>query len=641
MKHFKTTQKKNALIVTFDMHEKSANLLNHSTFSELKHIFNTAENDPDINGIILLSDKKDFCLGADVNYIIKMVNKSTKAQELYNKLWALQKFLLSFKKTTIAIINGQCLGGGFELALACHYRIGLQNTKLRLALPEVRIGIMPGLGGTQRLPRLIGFQAAMPHILKGSVIREDAALKNGTIDTLAKNNSDALNHAFKYIQNSTQRKHTHNIYPYTKDNLMQYAAAAALTKKTAQGCYPNIENILQAVYEGSLFDLENALKTETMYFVKTLLTPESQAMLKTIYIDRTHLRKEAKVAIEAFNPKTIGIIGGGFMGSGIAAHCLQHDLKVILIEKDQEGLTQTKNKVDELLQKYPLKKRPKIMITTSFSSLKQCDMCIEAVYEDMDLKQNILKKVAHFMPEDALIASNTSSIPISMLAQGLPQPDRFIGIHFFSPVARMELIEIIEGKKTSAKTRKRAQAFTALLNKTPITVKDTRGFYTSQIVMGYIYEALLLITEGASPIEVEHAAKQIGMPTPPLALADEIGIDIAWHVLHENQKDTSMQSPSHAVMKLIDDMYNAKRLGRKTLLGFYEYQPEKKLCLNLLNKYPKTEISFESLKNRLYSVQKSIAKSVYDQGLISEIDANVGAILGLGFCPWTGGPINT
>ena len=637
MIHFTQKTQNNIIILTFDMQDKTVNLLDASTLKELKKCIKNAESDISIKGIIIQSAKDNFCHGADVTFIQKLLRSHTEPKALYDKIWDMQDFFQSFTKPIVAIINGQCLGGGLELALACHYRIGIKDTKLRLALPEVRLGIIPGLGGTQRLPRLIGLENALQMLLKGSPVREDTALNQGLIDNLCSTKT-ALTEAISYINNHNPKKDKAP-HLYQPNHLMTLSAASALAKKQAQGCYINVENLLQAVYEGMLVDLNNGLKTETEYFVKTLLHPNTQAMLKTLYTDRMALRKKAKFAHQKHPITHLGVIGGGFMGSAIAAHALSNQLQVTVIEKDQDCLLKTKQTIDDLLAKYPPQKRPKLHISTELSKLNKCELVIEAVPEDMTLKQRTLSLAEQYLHPEAVLASNTSTLPITELAEVLTSPKRFVGIHFFSPVAKMTLIEIIQGKQTNKRAIDTAKSLTTIMQKTPILVKDIRGFYTSSVCMGYIYEAITLLTEGANPALIENAAKQIGMPAAPLALIDEIGIDIAWHILQSNQSDPKASLPNKKVIQLVDEMYTSKRLGRKTQKGFYEYHPQKHLWPELFQKHPQKTFSLEDIKSRLLNAQVSIANKIHQSGHITNEEANVGAILGLGFCPQTGGPI--
>lgn len=638
MKHFKETLQKDILVISFDMKDKAVNLLNDQTLKELKKIMGAADLNPQVNGIIIESAKENFCLGADITFIKKLIAEHKTPSDLVEKIWDIQLFFSSFNKPTACLIHGQCLGGGLELALACDYRVGVQNTKLRLGLPEVRIGIMPGLGGTQRLPRLIGLEPALQMLLKGTTIKEDKALSQGVIDDIAPTLKSAKTIAESLIKNG--KKKLKEIDIYTSSNTMVLSAASALTKKQAQGCYKNIEYLLQALHDGHLVSLAHGLRTETEFFVKTLMEPSVEHMLDTIYTQRQALRKKAKEASQKHVIQTLGVIGGGFMGAAIAAHALASNLPVVLIEKDADSLVTAKDNVDALLQKYPTAKFPKITITKNLASLKKCELVIEAVYEDIALKQRVLSHAENHLSPNAILASNTSTLPITELALALARPEQFVGIHFFSPVAKMALIEIIEGKKTKTPAIQHAKSLTSLMNKTPILVKDTRGFYTSSVCMGYIYEAITLLTEGVNPIQIENAGKQIGMPASPLALIDEIGIDIAWHILQESHKDTSMLKPNPQVITLINRMYEEKRLGRKTQKGFYIYHKDKYLWPELFDLFPSKEYAFTDIKKRLLNAQVSIAHGIYNKGLISKEEANVGAVLGLGFCPWSGGPLN-
>ena len=573
-------------------------------------------------------------LRRNVQYIQKLSTYSTRTQfKTLTDLHALLEMLYTGKPTA-AVVSGQCLGGGLELILAAHFRIAVQSSPLRIGLPEVRIGIIPGLGGTQRLPRLVGLEHALPMLLKGEIIGTQQAEKIGLIDESTKTKSQAMQKAVRYIKKNTIRKEN-TINPY--DSLQTFSAAIALSKKQTQGCYPHIQTLLQAIYEGGLVERTAALEVETHLFIKTLESEQSKRMLHTLFLAPKKLKQMAREYAKKYPICHIGIIGGGFMGSAIAAHALQSGIDVTIIEQTHE-LQACAARIKQLRAQYPTNMhKAKLKISTQYTTLSHTELVIEAIFENITQKQVILQEVEQHVSKDCIIASNTSSIPISLLAKSLSNPDRFVGIHFFSPVAKMQLVEIIKGRHTKRLTVAKAQALTSVFNKVAICIKDTPGFYTTNIAMAYADTALKLLASGAAHY-IETAATRIGMPTPPLKLMDEIGIDVIWSILEAKQQYAKTSLPKHT--KLLENMFTRGRLGRKNKAGFYDYDKGK--CLlwaELSNQKHISNLSIEEIESRLYNAQTSVAKQLVDMGIVDPVSANVGAVFGLGFCPWSGGPI--
>ncbi|MDC3180799.1 3-hydroxyacyl-CoA dehydrogenase NAD-binding domain-containing protein [Gammaproteobacteria bacterium] len=626
--------KKNIALIGINIEDQSVNTLGPSVFQALKKAIQTANDTDEIHGLIIHSDKDDFCYGADIAYIQKLAKKTHELQ--YKTLRGLHQIfnLLENGKPSVCIVQGQCLGGGLELALATQHRIAIQDSNLRMGLPESKIGIIPGLGGTQRLPRLIGLEPALSMLLKGNSVNITQAQQMGLIDHSSINKKYAISEAIQWLQRP-QALPKKDITPFKQVPIL--SAAIALTKKTSQDCYPHLESLLQAVYEGGLVSLDNALEIEIHLFIKVLNDEQTTRMLQTLFTDRTKLKRRAKAHHQTYPIQHLGIIGGGFMGSAIAAHALSKNIQVTIVEQ-QSQIQACSLRVKNLLSSYPQSNERKLKVSKSNHAISQCDVVIEAVFEDIALKKSVLQDIDPYLKPGAILASNTSSIAISELAKVLKNPQQFVGIHFFSPVSKMPLVEIIKGKKTSQKSMSIAQSLTYHLQKVPICIKDTPGFYTTNIAMAYAQAALKLLDQGVAPYIIERAARRIGMPTPPLKLMDEIGIDVIYGII-QSQQQLRKQQLKH--LTHIENLYHQKRLGRKVNAGFYDYSHQQPVLWKGLSHHTELSsgINIEDVESVLYKQQTAIANQLVKSGVIDKTNANVGAILGLGFCPWSGGPI--
>ncbi|UTC24831.1 3-hydroxyacyl-CoA dehydrogenase NAD-binding domain-containing protein [Candidatus Comchoanobacter bicostacola] len=634
MNHILYQVQSNVAILTLQQKNKSNNLITASVFSELKKYIYQANHDDNIQGLIITSGFNHFCYGADVAFIQKLTTTPLSTQ--YKKIMDMHEVLmvLTEGKPSVCLINGLCLGGGLEIALATQYRIGIMNTQMRLGLPEVKIGLIPGLGGTQRLIRLIGLEHALPTLLKGNNVHEDQALQYQLIDALSKTKKIAITQSIAWIKNPETSRKKHSVNPYR--NLQTFSGACALIKKDTQGCYTHVENLIQCIYEGALLPLRLSLECEAHFFLKTLNSKQSQDILKTLFFDRMAIRKHAKSCAKRHAIEHLGIIGGGFMGSAIAAHALANGIPCTVIEQPKR-ITQVTQTLHACLQNYP-PTSAKMKITSDMKQLSKADVVIEAVFENIELKQSILKEAEQYLKKGALLATNTSSIPVGILAQALESPQQFIGIHFFSPVRKMQLVEIISSKKSNIASQQKALALSILLKKTPILVKDIAGFYTTNVAMAYASSALDMLSKGIPAHLIETAARRIGMPTPPLQLLDEIGIDVI-HGIIQQQKSLSQKVNPHAE-KIITELYTQKRMGRKEKAGFYSYTPSR-ILWDGIKQWEKLDQSYDiaNIEHQLFSAQTNAAKELVETGIIDAASANVGAILGLGFCPWSGGPL--
>lgn len=597
--HMKLTTKDNIAYINLSI--RPINLLNEQVLQSFISHLNTIEQDPSILGAILHSSRKDFCYGADIQYLSQLYQE----KNLNHKLKQVHQSLLSIQKPWVALINGKCLGGGLELALLCPYRIGIQNSDLLFSCPEINLGIMPGLGATQRLPRAIGLQASMQLILNQAKFNEIQALDTYLIHELTTYNK-AIELAIQYIKKPfSPPKKTFHPNEVAK---LEYSYIIALAKSKTQGCYPNVQYCLQAIYEGSYLPLPQALSIEAQYFTKTLKSPHIKSLL-SIHIHRQQIRRTYRSTLKPI----IGVIGGGFMGSAIAQHTQSLNISTILIEQTSQV---------KLLQK----KHPQLSITDDLKKLSTCTIVIESITENLQLKQSILQKAEQHITSNTLLCSNTSALPITQLSKTLKHPERFLGLHFFSPVDKMPLIEIIHHPNTHPDYIIQAKQLSSLLQKTPIQIEDTPGFYTTNIILHYLLSALTLYTQGINPILIENASKQIGMKTPPFILLDEIGIDIAYHILQ-----SLPNQPNPKILELIQYLYNNKHHGRKTQQGFYLY-PKKQFSPKLLNRYPREDLPFNIIKDKLLSTPLQSAITLNKKASISNMDAQLG-LLFLGFSP--------
>jgi 3-hydroxyacyl-CoA dehydrogenase/enoyl-CoA hydratase/3-hydroxybutyryl-CoA epimerase len=660
----------NIVTLTMDMPNQSANTMNADYRAAMKNVVDKLEQNKDkIAGVILTSAKSTFFAGGDLNEIIKIDQKN--AAEFFDIIQDTKKQMRRLEtlgKPVVAAINGTALGGGFELALSCHHRICLNNPKTQLGLPEVSLGLLPGGGGVVRMVRILGLQNALPYLTEGKQIKPASALEAGLIHEIAESSNELLEKSKAWILKNPTAKQPWDTKDYkipggtpNHPKVAQLAAIApAMTIKKTKGCYPAPEAILAAAIEGAQVDFDSACTIESRYFLELATGKVAKNMISTFWFQLNEIKggDSRPDDIAPSKTKKLGIIGAGMMGAGIAFTTASKGINVVLKDISQEAADKGKAHAEVLLSKKV--KRGKmtqekangilelIQPTTDAADFDGCDLVIEAVFENRDLKEKVTKEIEPFLAPNAVIASNTSTLPITGLAKAVKKPNDFIGLHFFSPVEKMQLVEIIKGKDTSAETLARAFDYVLQIGKTPIVVNDSPGFFTSRVFMNFINEGIALLGEGIYPWTIERAATDAGMPVGPLAITDEISLRLGKEILDQQYADLKSQGkeikehPAYAVLSRMLSEFN--RPGKVAGSGFYDYpngQP-KKLWPELAEHYVKADaqIDYSDIKERLLFIQVIEAVRCLEEGVIESIaDTNIGSVFGFGFAPWAGGVI--
>jgi len=651
----------------WDLPGRSQNVLNEQSMAAFAQAAQKALANPAVKGILVASAKADFIAGGDLEMLLKANDAQVMSDNL--KEWhKLFRTLETSGKPVAAALNGTTLGGGLELALACHYRVASDNPKARFGFPEVTLGLLPGAGGTQRAPRLMGIQAALLFLTEGKRIKAQDALKQGLIHAVVPAGTEREATRAWLLEQAGKGGKT--LQPWdqkgfripgggvmTPGGMQTFMAGNAMLREKTQGNYPAPKHILSCVFEGLQTDIDTGLAIETRYFVSLVRSPEAKNMIRSLFFfmqDANKLARRPKdVPTQKFTK--IGMLGAGMMGAGIAHAAASAGLEVALLDSTQENAERGKTYSAKLLQKRVAKSQltqdgaaailARIRPTTDYADLAGCELVVEAVFEDRALKADVTKKTEAVISKDAIFASNTSTLPITGLAEASGRPANFIGLHFFSPADRMPLVEIILGKQTSPATLARSMDFVRAIGKTPIVVNDARGFYTSRVFGTYLSEGMALLQEGVTPALIDNAGRLAGMPVGPLALADEVSLELVHKIARQTRADLGDQYVPRAadqVAALMVEKLN--RLGRKSGHGFYEYPAEAKKHLwpGLVEHFPaRTEQpSLEQVVERLMLIQSLETVRCLDEGVLtSPQDADVGAILGWGYPPFRGGPI--
>ncbi|HVI12841.1 MAG TPA: 3-hydroxyacyl-CoA dehydrogenase NAD-binding domain-containing protein [Pseudolabrys sp.] len=667
-------------LVTWDMADRSMNVITTSVIEELGGLVDKITADPATKGVVVTSGKDAFCGGADLTMLEGMGTVfanlvRTKGEEAAaafvfdesRKLSQVYRRIETCGKPWVCALNGTAMGGGFEFALACHYRIATDNPKTRLGLPEIKVGLFPGAGGTQRVARMIPPADALQFLLKGEQLKVDRAKAMKLIDAVVPQ-VDLIKVAKDWIKAGGKAKAPWDTEGfrlpggpvYSKAGMMTFPAANAIYRRETYDNYPAARAILQVVYEGLQVPFDTALRIESRWFAKILRSPEAAAMIRSLFVSMQELNKGARrPANEPLTSlKKIGIVGAGFMGAGIAQVSAAAGLQVVLIDRDQETADKGKAGLHKALSDRVMKGRMKgaerdewlarISPSADYGALKDCDLIIEAVFEDRKVKSEVIAKIQAVIGDKAIFASNTSTLPISSLASEFKDPARFIGIHFFSPVDRMMLVEIILGKETGNKALAAALDYVRVIRKTPIVVNDSRGFYTSRVVGTYIREGHLMLTEGVPAAMIENVGRMAGMPVGPLALNDEVAVDLAWKILKATEADLGAKAVDARQKTLLREMVEKRgRFGRKNGKGFYDYPANgpKKLWPDLvdfqLKKLDPDKIDIEELKLRLLGIQALETSRCFEEKVLTDVrEADVGSILGFGFAPFSGGTLS-
>jgi 3-hydroxyacyl-CoA dehydrogenase/enoyl-CoA hydratase/3-hydroxybutyryl-CoA epimerase len=607
----------------------------------------------DVAGIVLTSGHADFCAGADLEMLLSTDDPATML-EACTRLNALTD-RLETGPPVVAALNGRALGGGYELALACHHRIAVEGTQV--GLPEVMLGVIPGGGGTQRLPRLIGIQPALDVILQGKVVRAEKAVKTGMVDQVVPA-GDLLEAARSWLGENPRAKQPwrdrkfrwKGIRPGSADARNVFLGASAMVYKKTAGAYEAPKVALAVIADGAAVAFERSLEIEARAFAKLATSPSAKAMIRTLFFHKTAADKHRGLpSTDEHGIQRVAVLGAGMMGAGLAFVCAKAGFEVVLRDVSDDALAAGLAHVDAQVAKLRHRSdddkaalRGRITGTTDLEGLRGVDLVIEAVPEDLALKHRVIREVEPLLAEGAIFASNTSALPITDLAEASHHPDRFIGLHFFSPVEKMPLLEIIVGAKTDDRTLARCLGVAKAIRKTPIVVNDGYGFYTTRVFSAYILEGAQLVAEGVDPVLVDWAARTAGMAVGPLQVFDEVTLTLGVHAMAEAEKYLGVASIAGA--DLVRRMVDAGRLGKAHGAGFYDYADGKRRGMwsgiARLVEPAADQPSVEDVAERLILAQVAEVGRTLDDGIVRQFrDADVGAVFGLGFAPNTGGPL--
>ena len=667
-------------LVTWNAPGRSMNVIDMAVLEELSAIVEQLATDAAVKGAVITSGKDTFCAGADLTMLDSLSRTFAELVAAQGEAAANARLFDESRKTSllfrrietcgkpwVAAITGTALGGGFELTLACHRRIAADNERTRLGLPEVKIGLFPGAGGTQRVARMLPPADALQFLLKGDQLALNRAKAMKLIDTVVPP-GDLVKAAKDWIKSGGAAKAPWDVdgfkLPggpvYSKAGLMVFPAANAIYRRETYDNYPAARAIMQVVYEGLQLPMDQALRVESRWFAKILRSPEAAAMIRSLFVSMGELNKGARrpANVPANTLKKIGVLGAGFMGGGIAYVSALAGLDVVLIDRDPETAEKGKTHSQKLMTDQVNRGRAttaerdavlaRIKPSADFVELKECDLVVEAVFEDRKVKEEVISRTQNVLGERAIFGSNTSTLPISSLAAAFKDRARFIGIHFFSPVERMMLVEIIMGKQTGDAALAMALDYVRAIRKTPIVVNDSRGFYTSRVVGTYLREGHLMLTEGVPAAMIENVGRMAGMPVGPLALNDEVAVDLAWKILKATETDLGPKMIDPRQKALLEEMVEKRgRLGRKNGKGFYDYPQNapKRLWPGLSDLQPKKldpdAIDVALLKRRLLAIQALESARCIEEQVVTDVrEADVGSILGFGFAPFTGGTIS-
>jgi 3-hydroxyacyl-CoA dehydrogenase/enoyl-CoA hydratase/3-hydroxybutyryl-CoA epimerase len=667
-------------LVTWNSPGRSMNVIDPAVKDELAAIVEQVAADAAIKGVVITSGKDSFCAGADLTMLESMSRAHAELVTSQGETAANQHVFEESRKTSllyrrietcgkpwVAAINGIAVGGGFELTLACHHRVATDNDKTRVGLPEIKVGLFPGAGGTQRVARILPPADALQFLLKGDPISASRAKTMKLVDEVVPA-GDLIKTAKAWITTSGTATAPWDVENFklpggpvqSKAGMMAFTPANAIYRRETYDNYPAARAIMQVVYEGLQLPFDQALRVESRWFAKILRSPEAAAMIRSLFVSMQDINKGARrpAAVPAKKFKTIGVLGAGFMGAGIAYVSALAGLDVVLVDRDPETAQKGKDHSQKLMDEQVSRGRAtaadrdavlaRIKPTADFVELKDCDLVIEAVFEDRKIKEEVIARAQNVIGENAIFGSNTSTLPISSLAETFKDRSRFIGIHFFSPVERMNLVEIILGKETGEVALAGALDYVRAIRKTPIVVNDSRGFYTSRVVGTYLREGHLMLADGVPAAMIENVGRMAGMPVGPLALNDEVAVDLAWKILKATEADLGPQAIDPRQKTLLEQMVEKRgRYGRKNGKGFYDYPQNgpKRLWRGLVDLQPTKldpdTIDVAELKQRLLAMQALETARCIEEGVVTDMrEADVGSILGFGFAPFTGGTIS-
>ena len=667
-------------IITWDCPGKSMNVMSGEALLELNDCVDKALADEAVKGIVITSGKKDFAGGMDLNVLADMrANAGDEpAKGLFEGIMQMHVLLrkieragmdpktLKGAKPVAAALPGTAAGIGFELPLACHRIFVADNPKAKIGLPEILVGIFPGAGGTTRLARKLGAMMAAPFLLEGKMLDPKKAKGAALIDEVVE---DPIAAAKEWVLKATDAdcvkpwdKKDYKMpggAPYHPAGFQTFVGASAMINGKTAGAYPAPKALLSAVYEGALVPFDTALKIEARWFTHVLMNPSSAAMIRSLFLNKEALEKGAvrPANVDDQRVKKLGVLGAGMMGAGIALVSALAGIEVVLIDSTQEAADRGKAYSEKYAEggikkgrSTPEKKEALLSLitpTTDYAALADCDLIIEAVFEDPGVKAEVTAKAEAVIPTDCIYASNTSTLPISGLAKASSRPEQFIGIHFFSPVEKMSLVEIIKGEKTGDRAVAKALDYVRQIRKTPIVVNDARFFYANRCIIPYINEGVRMVGEGVEPALIENAARMLGFPVGPLQLNDETSIDLGVKIAKATKAALGNAYDAGAADEVLFWLYDQGRMGRKSKSGYYAYdEAGKRLGIwpGLRDKYTAeadAQPELIDVQHRLMFSQVLEAVRALEEGVLMDIrEGDVGAILGWGFAPWSGGPFS-
>jgi len=666
-------------VITWDVPGKSMNVLSREAFAEVDGLIDAALGDDAVKGIVITSGKSTFAGGMDLNTlaVIRAEAGDDPARGLYDFTMNGHRILRKLEragmdpktnkggKPVACAIPGTCAGIGTEIALACHRRFMADDPKARIGLPEILVGIFPGGGGTIRYSRMVGAMAAAPVLLEGRMLDPKKAKGASLVDEVLPED-ELLARAKEWVLSAGDadivKPWDQKGYkmpggaPYHPAGFMTFVGASAMINGKTKGVYPAAKALLSAVYEGALVDFDTALRIEARWFTHVLMNPSSSAMIRSLFVNKQALEKGAnRPDVPDQKVQKLGVIGAGMMGAGIAYVSANTGIDVVLIDAAQEAADKGKAHAESLLDKGMKRGKVteekkaevlgRITATTEYAALEGCDLIVEAVFEDPKVKAEVTKNVLAAVGPETIFATNTSTLPITDLAKASDTPEQFIGIHFFSPVDKMALVEIIKGKETGDRAVAKALDYVRQIRKTPIVVNDARFFYANRCILPYVNEGVRLLKEGVAPALIENAAKLVGMPLGPLQLTDETSLDLGAKIAKAT-KAAMGEAYDDGADDVIFAMVEQGRLGRKSKAGFYAYDAAgKRLGLwdGLAELCPVADEQPEltEVQHRLLFAQVLEAVRALEEGVLTDIrEGDVGAILGWGFAPWSGGPFS-
>ena len=655
-------------LLTIDLPGMPMNVLTPELMEDLSTLTEKAAADDAVKGIVLTSGKKAFIAGADIKDMVSAYDRGISHQEAAEFSYQLNATLRKMEtcgKPIAVAINGLALGGGLEVCLAGHYRVLANDTGAVLGFPEVNIGLLPGAGGTQRTPRLIGFRNAATMILLCKNQKPEQALKMGLVHELAPA-AEVVERARQWVLEIGDPEQPWDKkgfkIPYgglaSPGTAQTFMVGNALLAKNTKHNYPAPISAQSAIFEGCATSFDAGLKIESQYFGALLAGPVARNMMRSLFVNKGKADKLARrpEGIEKSRVKKLGILGAGMMGAGIAYVSAKAGIEVVLLDTSQEAADRGKGYSEGLLKKaiergYSSEEKAAALLglitaTTSYHDLQGCDLIIEAVFESVEIKANVTAKTEAVVPETCIFASNTSTLPITGLAKASQRPEQFIGLHFFSPVDKMPLVEIILGEKTNDEAIARSLDYIQQIRKTPIVVNDSRGFYTSRVFSTFTAEGITMLAEGIKPALIENAGKMAGMPVGPLAVTDEVTLELAHKIGKETAAALGLDFPADHSQEAIQKMVEVlDRKGKRFGKGFYDYPEDAKKHLwpGLAEHFPVREDQPEvgELKKRLLAIQALETARCFEEGVITHAeDGDIGSIFGWGFPPYTGGTLS-